>query len=96
MLDIAIVQGFVQMILGLFPQIPTGVSQFVGSITGQLPALVQAGTDIDTFVRGQMTVVQNMIQEGRDPTQQEWDDLNETMRLELAKLNLQATPGQAP
>lgn len=91
MLDIAIVQALITAVMGLFPSAPSGVSSFVSTLTAQLPTLVAAGSDIDAFVQAQLATVRTMIAENRDPTQAEWDALDDTMSAELAKLNAQGT-----
>lgn len=91
-MEIALVQILIAGILGLFPSIPVGVSSFVRSVAQQIPTLVAAEADIENFIEGQLTKVKAMIAENRDPTQEEWDDLNATVQSELAKLNAQATP----
>lgn len=86
MIDITIFQAFIAALLAAFPQIPSGISGFVQSLTSQLPAFVAAGTDIQAFITAQMVTVRAMIAENRDPTQGEWDALNADMAAELAKL----------
>lgn len=95
MIDIVIVQTLITAILGLF-KLPTGVTNFVSSLTNQLPALVAAGTDIQMFVKNQMVVIRKMIAEKRDPTEEEWATLNATMSAELEKLNIQGMNPAAP
>jgi hypothetical protein len=95
MLDISIVMALINSVLGLFT-IPPNVSNFISSMTSQLPTLVAAGTDVVTFVQTQLQVVQKMINENRDPTQAEWDTLNAAMSAELVKLNIQAMHPDAP
>jgi len=91
-MEIALVQIVIAAILTLFPQIPAGVSSFITSVIAQLPVLVASGTDINAFVNAQVALVKEMIAANRDPTQQEWDDLNGTVAAELAKLQAQAAP----
>lgn len=90
-MEIALVQLLISGILGLFPTIPNGVATFVAAVVQRLPALVAAGTDIKAFVDDQLTRVRLMIDENRDPTQAEWDDLRAIVAAELANLNAQAT-----
>jgi hypothetical protein len=89
MLDIVTVQLLISSIMALIPSIPLGISTFVLSLTNQLPALVAAGVDVADFIKTQLSTVQSMIDEKRDPTQGEWDALNAAMSDEMAKLNAQ-------
>lgn len=89
-MNLALVQVLIGGILALFPNIGTGVRNFVQSLTAQLPDLVTAGTDVVAFINDQLDRVRQMIAEDRDPTQDEWDQLNGIVASELEKLNAQA------
>lgn len=101
MLNIALVQALIQMILGvvsgsgLIKGIPPGVGSFITNLTSELPNLVAAGADAKAFLDAQFTMVQTMVNENRDPTQAEWDALDAAKAAELAKLQGQATPPAA-
>ena len=90
MLELQAVQILVAGIMGLFPRIRPGIRSFIESLTAQLPDLVSAGTDLQSFVNNEMNRVRNMIAENRDPSQEEWDAMNAVVDSELDKLNKQA------
>jgi hypothetical protein len=97
MLNIALVQALIQMILGIvsgagIKGIPEGVNSFITNLTADLPNLVAAGADVKSFLDSQFTLVQQMVNENRDPTQAEWDALDDAKNTELRKLRGQATP----
>jgi len=41
-----------------------------------LPALIAAGAEVKGLIEDQTTKLKDMADTGRDPTQQEWDELN--------------------
>lgn len=53
-----------------------------------LPQLIQAGADVMAMVTEAKDRLQNMHDEGRDPTPGEWDDLN--ARIDLLRGELHA------
>jgi hypothetical protein len=89
-MELAAVQILVAGIMALFPRIRPGIRSFIESLTSQIPDLVAAGTDIQSFVNNEMERVRTMIAENRDPTQEEWDAMNSVVDDEMAKLNAQA------
>ena len=89
-MELAIIQAVVSGVLALFPSVPAGVVAFIGQLVTQLPSLVNAGTNIVTFLEEQFKAVKSMIAENRDPTQAEWDALNATVAAELSKLDAAA------
>lgn len=55
---------------------------FVAQILGILPGLIQAGVEVTGFIQKYRDRIDEMATTGRDPTQQEWDELN----AEIARL----------
>lgn len=56
---------------------------FAVQVLSQLPALIAAGIDVVDLIKSTNSSLQKMKDENREPTDQEWDDLNsmiESMR----------------
>lgn len=53
-----------------------GALPYVIQLLTALPSLVKAGMDITALVQEQTAKIQAMQAEKRDPTPQEWDELN--------------------
>ena len=63
-----------------------GTIAYVVQLLGVLPALAQAGRDIASLIANTTARLSSMQAENRDPTQNEWDELNlhiRTLRGEL-------------
>jgi len=90
-MELVIVQMLVSALLeALAPTIQTGVKSFVETLIAQIPGMASAGNDtVSVFVKGELSRVKTMIAEHRDPTKDEWDELNATVASELSKLNAQ-------
>jgi hypothetical protein len=87
---VEVVQTLVSGIVAAIPGIPDAVVGYAQQIVAQLPALVESGTEIKDFIEGQLVVVRRLIAENRDPSDEEWQALNDVVAGELIKLSKQA------
>jgi hypothetical protein len=70
------------------------VLRFAAEALAALPGLIQAGMDAYTFAKESSDKVAAMVAEQRDPTPEEWDQLNAVTASLRAELH--APEGGAP
>lgn len=72
--------------------VPASTLQFVLQLLTSLPSLIQSGSDVLSAILKARDSVQGMLDEGRAPTAQEWDELN----AEINRLRGELHSGEAP
>ncbi len=53
-----------------------GAAAYAISLLTELPGLISAGKDVIDLIKSSQTALASMQDQGRDPTPQEWSDLN--------------------